>query len=287
MVGRMKRNCKEKKACKSLAQRRTVFFLFLVLLLLVISLLAPYLVPNDPYTTNASYMKEAPDMKFPFGTDKLGRCIFSRVLMGTRVSVFSSLFLVLITMTAGTLLGVAAGYYGGILDTIIMRLVDILLAFPQMVLAIAIAGVLGGNMTNTMMALGITGWTLYARLARGQVLSFKQEEFIDAARLSGNSSIRIMVIHILPNIAGEMIVNASIQVGTTLMGFAGLSYLGLGVQVPKAEWGSMINEARGYMQQAPWAVLAPGAALFVTVAVFNLLGDALSDSLGVRSTKYE
>ncbi len=284
---RIRRNPKDKKISKSLARRRIVFFLLLVLLLFIISLLAPYLVPNDPYATNAAYMKAAPSPEFPFGTDKLGRCIFSRVLMGTRLSIFCSLSLVMGTMVAGTLLGVAAGYYGGIFDNILMRLVDILLAFPQMVLAIAVAGVLGGNMTNTMLALGITGWTLYARLARGQVMSLKQEEFIDAARLSGNSSLRIMAVHILPNVAGEMIVNAAIQVGATLVGFAGLSFLGLGVQVPEAEWGSMINEARGYMQQAPWAALAPGAALFITVAVFNLLGDALSDYMEIRGAGHE
>ncbi|HHV08784.1 MAG TPA: ABC transporter permease [Clostridiales bacterium] len=276
----MRENRGDEKTNKSLVRKRIIFFLFLVLLLFIISLLAPYLVPNDPYGTNASYMKAAPSPEFPFGTDKLGRCIFSRVLMGARLSIFFSLLLVMVTMVAGTFLGVVAGYYGGIFDNIIMRLVDMLLAFPQLVLAIAVAGVLGGGMTNMLLALGLTGWTLYARLARGQVMSLKQEEFIAAARLSGNSSLRIMAVHILPNIAGEMIVNAAIQVGTTLVGFAGLSFLGLGVQVPEAEWGSMINEAKGYMQQAPWAVLAPGAALFITVAVFNLLGDALSDYMG-------
>jgi peptide/nickel transport system permease protein len=142
-------------------------------------------------------------------------------------------------------------------------------------------------MTNAMLALGITGWTLYARLARGQVMAIKQEEFIHAARLSGSSSLQIMMVHILPGIAGEMIVNASIQMGTTMLGLAGLSYLGLGVQVPEAEWGSMINEAKGYMQQAPWAVLAPGIALFVTAAAFNLLGDALRDRFGTRSNDHE
>ncbi len=268
-------------------QKRVVFSLLLVLILTGIGILAPYLVPNDPYITNASYMKGAPDIPYFFGTDKLGRCIFSRVLMGTRTSIFSSLFLVTAVMMAGTLMGILSGYYGGILDNMIMRLADIFLAFPQMVLAVAIAGILGGNMTNAMLALGITGWTLYARLARGQVMAMKQEEFIAAARLSGSSSFRIMIVHILPGIAGEMIVNASIQVGTTMLGLAGLSYLGLGVQVPEAEWGSMINEAKGYMQQAPWAVLAPGIALFVTAAAFNLLGDALRDYIGTRSTSHE
>ncbi|RDU24936.1 ABC transporter permease [Anaerosacchariphilus polymeriproducens] len=268
-------------------RKKVTFFTVLGLILLGISLLAPYIVKNDPYETNAFYMKAVPNLQFPFGTDKLGRCIFSRVLVGARMSIFPSLLLVLITMAAGILLGMLAGYYGGVLDQIIMRLVDIILAFPQMVLAIAVAGVLGGSMINAMIALGLTGWTLFARLARGQVMALKHEEFIHAARLSGNSNLRIMFVHILPNIAGEMIVNASIQIGSTMIGIAGLSYLGLGVQVPEAEWGSMINEAKGYMQQAPWAVLAPGIALFITVVIFNLLGDALSEYIGIRSTNDE
>lgn len=268
-------------------RKRVVFFSILGLVLLGISLLAPYLVKNDPYETNAFYMKAAPNLQFPFGTDKLGRCVFSRVLFGSRTSIFPSLLLVCITMVAGTLLGMLAGYYGGILDQIIMRLVDIILAFPQMVLAIAVAGVLGGSILNAMIALGMTGWTLFARLARGQVMRLKHEEFIHAARLSANSNLRILFVHILPNIAGEILVNASIQIGSTMLGIAGLSYLGLGVQVPEAEWGSMINEAKGYMQEAPWAVLAPGIALFITVVIFNLLGDAFSEYIGMRRTNDE
>lgn len=275
------------KQKNKMIRRKVRILLLLVWILTGISLLAPYLVPNDPYKTNALFMKEAPSLQFPFGTDHLGRCICSRVLMGMKTSVFSALLLVLLTMVIGTIIGIAAGYYGGILDNVIMRLTDILLAFPQMVLAIAIAGILGGNMIHAMIALGITGWTLYARLARGLVMSLKQEDFVGAALLSGNSDIRIMLVHILPNIAGEIIVNASIQIGTTMLEFAGLSYLGLGVQVPEAEWGSMINEARGYMQQAPWAVLAPGIALFITTAVFNLLGDTVSEYMKIRSTYNE
>ncbi|WP_037372263.1 ABC transporter permease [Anaerovorax odorimutans] len=284
---RIKLNLNNRNITKSTVRKKVIFFSILAMILIFVSLLAPYITPNDPYATNFSYMKSAPTLQFIFGTDKLGRCIFSRVLMGTMTSIFSALFLVITTMITGTTLGVIAGYYGGILDNLIMRLVDILLTFPQMVLAIAVAGVLGGNMTNAIIALGITGWTLYARLARSQVIALKQEEYIDAARLCGNSSIRIIIVHILPNITGEIIVNATIQIGITMLGFAGLSYLGLGVQVPEAEWGSMINEARGYIQQAPWAVLAPGMALFVTVSVFNLLGNAISDYIGIRSSNHE
>lgn len=278
---------KEKKRSPDRIRRRVILFLSLAIILTVISLLAPYFVPNDPYATNASMIKAAPSLAYPFGTDELGRCIFSRVMVGAWTSISSALLLVLATMAFGTVCGVLAGYYGGVLDTVISRLIDIFLAFPQMVLAVAVAGILGGNLANAMIALGVTGWTLYARLARGRVLSLKQEEYIEAARLSGNSHLRIMVCHILPNIMGEIVVNGSIQIGVMMLGFAGLSYLGLGVQVPEAEWGSMINEARTFIQQAPWAVLAPGCALFVTVAIFNLLGDALSEFFGIRGANRE
>lgn len=281
-IMRMKR-----KGIASRKKMRLILYLCLVVVIIGISLLASGFVVNDPYQTNAAFLQAAPSPQFPFGTDKLGRCIFSRVLAGARASVLSSLLLVLITLAIGAILGILAGYYGGFIDSIIMRTVDILLAFPQMILAIAVAGILGGTMVNAMIALGFAGWTLYARLARGKVLSIKNEDYIHAARLSGSSDFRIMLFHILPNIAGELVVNASIQMGTTMLGFAGLSYLGLGVQVPQAEWGSMINEAKGYIQLAPWAVLAPGLALFFTVILFNLFGDALSDYIGIKETMNE
>jgi peptide/nickel transport system permease protein len=268
-------------------KRQVIFFLFLVSLLGIISLFAPYLIPNDPYTTNALYRKGPPDFTFPFGTDKLGRCIFSRVIMGTRTSVFSALLVVVASLTTGTALGICSGYYGGLLDRVIMGICDIFLAFPQMVLAIGVAGLLGGNMTNAILALALTGWTSYARLSRGLVMTIKKEAYISAARLSGSGNIEIMVEHIFPGIAGELIVNATLQIAAVMIGFAGLSYLGIGVSVPEAEWGSMISEAIGYMQQAPWAVMAPGAALFVTVFIFQLLGDCLRDYFGLRRGRYE
>lgn len=278
---------KEHTKSNNKKSKRIIIFLIIIASMLIISLLAPYIVPNDPYQTNSAYLRVKPSMQFPFGTDKLGRCVFSRVLMGAKTSIFASLVLVTITMVVGTLLGIISGYYGKVIDQIVMRIADILLAFPQMVLAIAVAGILGGSMLNAMLALGISGWTLYARLARSKVLALKNEPFIQAAKLSGNSDFKIMTTHILPNIIGEIIVNASIQIGSTMLGFAGLSYLGLGVQIPKAEWGSMINEGRAYIQQAPWTVLAPGIALFLTVIIFNLFGDMLSDYFGIKETQDE
>lgn len=276
-----------RKNARNKGGKRVIVFLILVLILISIGFVAPRMIPNDPYSTNASYRKGAPSEEYPLGTDKLGRCIYSRMLMGAKVSVFSALLVVLISMTAGTMLGVAAGYWGGLVDNLIMGFADLFLAFPQMVFAIAVTGILGGTMINAILALSFTGWTLYARLARAQVMTLKKEEFIIAAKLGGSSSFQILTVHILPAIAGEMIVNAAIQMGSAMLGFAGLSYLGLGAQAPEAEWGSMINEARGYMQQAPWAVAGPGAALFVTVCTFQLFGDSLRDYLGIMSERDE
>lgn len=249
----------------------------IAVLLVIISIAAPYIVPNDPYKQNAAAIRKPPSKEFPLGTDNLGRCVLSRVLMGARTSICAGLILVVISFVLGTSVGIIAGYFEGPFETISMRLIDILLSFPQMVLAIAVAGILGGGMINAMIALGFTGWILYARLARTQTIALKQEDFIAAARIGGKSSFKIMTKHIFPNIAGTLLVNATLQISSMLIGFAGLSFLGLGVQVPEAEWGSMINESMTYFQLAPWAVLVPCAAVVITAMFFNYLGDTAKD----------
>lgn len=260
-------------------------FLALAAALIIVSILAPFIAPNDPNATNAANMNAAPGGDYPLGTDRYGRCVLSRVLMGAQTSISSAVILVAATFVAGTALGMIAGWYGGTIDSVIMRLADIMLAFPQMVLAIAVAGILGGGMVNAMLAMGISGWTLYARLARAQVISLKKEAFISAARLSGCSDPKIMLKYLLPCMLGSLIVNAATQLGTMMMGIAGLSFLGIGVTEPNAEWGSMINQSRAYMQLAPWATLAPAGAAVFTVMVFNCLGDALRDYLDVEAVK--
>ena len=265
------------------AKTRLTVFLILAGILVILSIVAPALAPNDPYEISSANINAAPCAQYPMGTDRLGRCVFSRVLMGARTSIFSAVALVAITFVIGSLLGMAAGWYGGLVDTVIMRFADILLAFPQMVLAIAVAGILGGGMFNAMLAMGITGWTLYARLTRAQVLALKREAFVDAARLSGCSSIAIMFRTLLPNMLGPMIVNASIQIGSMMVGIAGLSFLGIGVNEPQAEWGSMINNSRAYIQLAPWAVLGPSIATIITVMIFNYLGDCVRDVMDVEA----
>ena len=267
------------------AKLRLTVFLILAGALVLFSILAPLLTPNDPDATSAVNMNKAPGGQFPFGTDRYGRCICSRVMMGARTSIFSAVALVAITFVFGTAVGMLAGYYGGVVDTVVMRLADVLLAFPQMVLAIAVAGILGGGMFNAMLAMGISGWTGYARLARAKVLSLKKEAYVNAARLSGCSDASIMLRTLLPNMLGPLIVNASTQIGAMMIGIAGLSFLGIGVMEPQAEWGSMINGMRAYIQLAPWAVLAPAFATIITVMVFNYLGDCVRDVLDVEVAK--
>ena len=262
-------------------RRRLIVFLTLAGILVFVSLIAPLICPNDPYATSAADMNRAPCAQYPFGTDRYGRCICSRVLIGARTSIYSAVALVILTFLAGTVLGLVAGWYGGIIDSLIMRLADVMLAFPQMVLAIAVAGILGGGMGNAMLAMGISGWTLYARLARAQVLALKEEPYVHAARLSGCSAFTIITKTLLPNMLGPMLVTAATQIGVMMIGIAGLSFLGIGVSEPQAEWGSMINTSRAYLQLAPWAVLAPAIATIITVMIFNYLGDCVRDLLDV------
>ena len=272
---------KQKKLPFSKVQIRLWIFLALAGLLILLSLVAPLLCPNDPYATSAEVMNHAPSAEFPMGTDRYGRCIYSRVLMGARTSIFSAATLVVVTFVAGTVLGLIAGWFGGVADTLIMRLADVMLAFPQMVLAIAVAGILGGGMFNAMLAMGITGWTIYARLARAQVLALKKEPYVQAAKLSGCSALRIMTTTLLPNMLGPLIVNAATQIGVMMIGIAGLSFLGIGITEPQAEWGSMINLSRAYVQLAPWAVFAPAGATVLTVMIFNYLADCIRDYLEI------
>lgn len=246
-------------------------------ILILIAVLSGALAPNDPYATSAALIRQAPSAAYPFGTDNLGRCVLSRVLIGARTTIASTFFLVAVSFIIGMFLGILCGYYGGFVDDLLMRLADLMLAFPQMVVAIAVAGILGGGLGGAMIALGITMWTSFARLARSHTLSIKNEPYITAARLQGKSGLYIMTKHITPNILEPVLINALNQIGTTMIGISGLSFLGLGVVAPQAEWGSMISEARAYIQIAPWAVLFPAAATIITIIVFNYLGDAVME----------
>lgn len=254
---------------------------FLIALFLV-AILAPVLAPNDPYAVDIMRQLEGPSAEFPLGTDNLGRCILSRLLYGAQTSLFSSIIIVAIVFCVGTALGMIAGYFGGIVDTIISRITTILQAFPRLILAIAVAGVLGIGIRNTILALCVVYWTEYARLSRSLVVSLKNRTFIQSARVCGESHFMILIRHILPNIFPSMIITTALDMGVMIMEVSALSYLGLGVQNPMAEWGDMMSVGKDFLQTNPWLVIIPGIAIFIAVAIFNLFGDKLRDRLDLR-----
>ncbi len=277
------------KMDKILQKRKTVkeiyFIAILALAILVLlgAAFAQYLCPYDPNAQDLALALQPPGGEHLLGTDRYGRDMLSRIIVGAKVSVFSALTLVAAVCAVGTALGVLCGFCGGWLDEAVMRLCDMCLAFPGLVLALAVAALLGGGIENAAIALGVVSWPKYARLARGQTMTLKQEDFIAAARLAGDSAGQLIRRHILPNLAGPVLVMAALDIGTMMMELAGLSFLGLGALPPTAEWGSMMSDGRTLFQTKPWVMLGPGAAIFLTVAVFNLLADALRDRLDIRS----
>lgn len=268
-----------RKVRKNHGKERLVFFSVLVLGLLLTALFAEKLSPYDPYAQDLAVAREPPGAAHPLGTDRYGRDMLSRVLAGSTVSIYGTLALVGVTTAAGTAIGTLCGWYGGMLDSVLMRVSDLFLAFPSLVFALAVAGALGGGLHNAMIALAAIGWPKFARLARGLALAQKNAPYLMAARLSGDTAPALLFRHVLPNIAGPVLVTAVLDIGTMMMELAGLSFLGLGVKPPAAEWGSMINDGWSMLQISPWMVLAPGGAIFITVMIFNLFGDALRDYL--------
>ena len=254
----------------------------LVFLLLAVTLLAPVIAPYDPLEAIMRNANAAPSAEHLFGTDKLGRDVLSRILYGASYSLSSVVGLVALIFVVGTTLGVIAGYSGGIVDTVIMRIADMMISFPGVILAIAIAGILGGSLFNAMVALLCVTWTKYGRLSRSMVLKIKKHDFVSAAVVSGGSSVHILWVHILPNILPLMIITAAADIGAMMMELAGLSFLGFGSQPPAPEWGLMLNEGRQQLQTAPWLMIFPGLAIFITVVIFNLWGDSLRDVLDPR-----
>ena len=268
---------REQKMKKNHMKAKLPFLTALAVILLLIAIFAEYLCPYDPYAQNLLEAQQPPSMAHPLGTDRYGRDMLSRVIIGSTTSIYATLLLVAIITVTGTAIGIICGWCGGKADTILMRISDVFLAFPGLVFALAVAGVLGGGVQNAIIALGAISWPKFARLARGLTLAQKDSSYLMAARLSGSSTPKLLVKHILPNIAGPILVTSVLDIGTMMMELAGLSLLGLGVKPPMAEWGSMISDGRVMLQTAPWMVLAPGGAIFVTVMIFNLLGDTLRD----------
>jgi peptide/nickel transport system permease protein len=261
---------------------RLLVFGSIILVMVFIGIFGPALVPYDPYQTAPTHTLEQPSFAHWLGTDNVGRDQLSRVLIGTRVSMAVAVIAVSIALGFGVAMGLAAGYIGGVVDQVLGRLIDATLAFPGVLLAIAITNALGPSLRNAMIAIGIIGIPLYFRLTRGQVLQAREQEYVTAAAVIGASRLRILATHIMPNIANPLIVAASISSSTSILALAALGFIGIGPQPPDPDWGSMINTASGALSRSPWLSFGPGLAIFVTVFSFSMLGDALRDALDPR-----
>jgi peptide/nickel transport system permease protein len=263
-------------------RRGAMFGLGVVTFFVVIAILAPTIAPHDPLQTSWSDVRKAPTAAHLFGTDEIGRDVASRVIWGARASLLAGLVSVCISLSLGVPIGLLAGYVGGWVDALISRITDAMLACPFLILAIALAAFLGPSLTNAMIAIGISATPVFIRLTRAQVLSVKVEDYVEAARAVGNSHLRIALRHILPNVVAPLIVQATLAIAAAVIAEASLSFLGLGQQPPAPSWGSMLNTAKNYIDNAPWMAVWPGLSIFLLVLSFNLVGDGLRDALDPR-----
>ena len=270
---------------KNSVKTRLILFGTLAIILIVCSFFSEYLTPYDPYLQDLSIAKEPPSPEHLLGTDRYGRDMLSRVITGSRASIFSTLLLVAVITAVGTAVGVTCGWVGGWVDTVLMRVSDVFLAFPGLVFALAVAGSLGGGLQNAIIALAAISWPKYARIARSQTLSQKETTWMKAVRLSGSGTGKIIFKHILPNIIGPILVTAMLDIGTMMMELAALSFLGLGAKPPIPEWGSMMSDTRSLMTTSPWITFSPGIAIFISVMIFNLLGDTIRDYADPKSRR--
>ncbi len=260
----------------------TIVGLVIVALFLFAAFAAPLISPYDPNKQQLSLRLKPPTADHILGTDQLGRDVFSRIIWGARISLMVGLVVVISASIFGTFIGLVAGYFGGWLDDGLMRVTDIFFAFPSLILAMAIAGALSPSIENAMIAIAVVTWPVYARLVRGQVLSLRKREFVEAAESVGASGARIIRKHLLPNSISPLLVQASFDMGGAILIAAGLSFIGFGAQPPLAEWGVMISDGRKYVTTHSWLPLFPGIAILLTVAAFNLIGDGLRDALDPR-----
>jgi peptide/nickel transport system permease protein len=266
-----------------LARRPAAAFgLAVIVLFVALAIAAPLVAPYDPIATSFSAVRKAPSAAHWFGTDEIGRDVLSRVIFGARASLAAGVVSVLISLSIGVPIGLFAGYAGGTIDMLISRVTDALLACPFLILAIALAAFLGPNLVNAMIAIGISATPVFVRLARGTTLAVKAEEFVLAARAIGNAPWRVAFRHVLPNIVPPLLVQATLAIAAAIIAEASLSFLGLGEQPPQPSWGSMLNTAKNYIDNAPWMALWPGLSIFLLVLSFNLVGDGLRDALDPR-----
>jgi peptide/nickel transport system permease protein len=258
--------------------------LVVIAIFVVAAVAAPLIAPYDPVATGFATVRKAPSAAHWFGTDEIGRDVLSRVIFGARASLLAGVVSVLISLSIGIPAGLLAGYAGGMIDLVISRITDALLACPFLILAIALAAFLGPSLSNAMIAIGISATPVFVRLTRGTTLAVKAEDFVLAARAIGNAPWRIAVRHVLPNIVPPLLVQATLAIAAAVIAEASLSFLGLGQQPPKPSWGSMLNTAKNYIDNAPWMAIWPGLSIFLLVLSFNLVGDGLRDALDPRHT---
>jgi peptide/nickel transport system permease protein len=273
-----------RRALRRLFKRKgAVIGLIVVATFILLALFAPFVAPYDPIATSWTLVRKAPSAQHWFGTDELGRDVLARVIYGARASLLAGSISVTIALAIGVPLGLLSGYRGGFIDALISRITDAMLACPFLILAIALAAFLGPSLGNAMIAIGISATPIFIRLTRGQVLSVKVEDYVEAARAMGNPRWRIALFHILPNILPALLVQATLSIAAAIIAEAALSFLGLGQQPPAPSWGSMLNAAQRFLTNAPWMAIWPGLAIFLVVLSLNLVGDGLRDALDPRA----
>jgi len=265
-----------------LHNRLSLTGLILICALLILAIVGPSIAPYGPYKTDPINKLAAPNRTHIFGTDHLGRDILTRVLHGAQISVTIAVIILVVSGSIGTLIGIVAGYFGGGIDNVLMRITDIFLAFPRLILAMAVAAALGRSLNNVVLAVAFTTWTIFARLARGQAMAVKEEDYIEAARASGATNRRILLVHVLPLCISPVIIQGTISMGGIILVVAGLGFIGFGAQPPTPEWGVMVSDGRNYLPTGWWACVFPGLAIMFTVLGFNLLGDGVRDILDPR-----
>ncbi len=261
-------------------------FAILAILLILMAVFAPLVTGGiDPTKGSLADAIKAPSAEHIFGTDKMGRDIFARVVYGARVSLVAAFGVVALSFVIGTVLGIISGYFRGIVDAVIMRIADMMVSFPGLVLAMAVAGILGASIGNAIIAVSVVTWPKYARLARSLVLKIRDRDYVAAAVVTGSKTPYILMRYMLPNALPTLIITAATDIGSLMLELAGLSFLGFGATPPTPEWGLMLSEGRAYMQSAPWLMIFPGLAIFITVVIFNMLGDSLRDILDPRTNE--
>lgn len=270
---------------KILKHKMATATIFLLISLILIGIFAPIIAPHDPYDTNIMNKFTKYSLDYPLGTDQLGRCVLSRMIYGIRPTLFLSFLTMIGTLGIGTIFGLLAGYFRGIVDEIIMRIVDVMLSFPSQIMILAVVALLGIDIRNVIIANILIKWAWYARMIRSNVIKYADRNFILFSRCIGTGERFILIKHLLPSISSEIIILATLDIGWAILNISTLSFLGLGVQAPIPEWGAMLNEAKEVLTSNPIQMIVPGVALVVVVASFNLLGDALRDILDPKEAK--